>query len=164
MPKTSQKYETVLWRGAMSSHGGTCLQEESQGRIESARKRHVWVRPQQKEMSVRKLGVGLFGHSSCYSRHSLLTLKGIIYWKEIWEVSLILVSPSNVPLIPTQIKKKYLTNSEPQLWNIQSQGLKLQCTRLSEGLGTNHAAQQIQTWQRRAAAVKEPSALLKVIS
>lgn len=66
----------------------------------------LWVRPQRKETSVRKLGVGLFGHSSCYSRHSHLTLKGIIYWKEIWEVSLILVSPSNVPLIPTQTKKK----------------------------------------------------------
>lgn len=36
-----------------------------------------------KRKSVRKLGVGLFGHSFCYSRHSLLTLKGIIYWKEI---------------------------------------------------------------------------------
>lgn len=68
-----------------------------------------------------------------------------------------------MPLIPTQTKKKYLTNSEPQLWNIQSQGLKFQCTRLSEGLGTNHVAQQIHTWQRRGAAVKEPSAFLKVI-
>lgn len=67
-----------------------------------------------------------------------------------------------MPLIPTQTKKKYLTNSEPQLWNIQSQGLKLQCTRLAEGLGTNHAAQQIH--RERAAAVKEPSALLKVMS
>lgn len=36
-----------------------------------------------KRKSVRKLAVGLFGHGSCYSRHSLLTLKGIIYWKEI---------------------------------------------------------------------------------